>query len=66
MKKDVLKVDGMSCQHCVNSITKALAAIKVKADVNLENKSVAVEYDNSKVSLDDIKNAIEDQGYTVV
>ncbi|MDN8969195.1 copper resistance protein CopZ, partial [Staphylococcus aureus] len=36
------------------------------ADVNLENGQVSVHYDDSKVAVSQMKDAIEDQGYDVV
>lgn len=35
-------------------------------DVDLKEKKVTVEYDSSKLEIETIKNAIEDQGYEVV
>ncbi len=67
MKNDVLKVEGMSCMHCENAVKKAvggLAGVESVA-VDLKGKTVTVEYDESKVTLAEIKNAIEDQGYDV-
>lgn len=68
MEKTVLKVEGMSCSHCENAIKKAVGAVDgVSAvTVDLKGKTVTVEYENSKVSLDKIKNEIEEQGYDVV
>jgi len=60
-----LQVSGMSCQHCVNSIEKALKEIGVKGSVDLQSNSVTVEYDESKLSFDKIKETIEEQGYDV-
>ncbi|MNL89291.1 Copper chaperone CopZ [compost metagenome] len=56
----------MSCGHCVSSVEKAVSGLGAAAKVDLQSKKVAVEYDESKVSLNDIKAAIEDQGYDVV
>jgi copper chaperone len=61
-----LKVEGMSCNHCVVSIEGALKKIGSKGEVDLANDTVSVEYDENKLSLDKIKEAIEDQGYEVV
>ncbi|WP_042166417.1 copper chaperone CopZ [Paenibacillus gorillae] len=61
-----LKVQGMSCNHCVNSVEGAVQKLGAAGKVNLSAGSVAVEYDESKVTLDTIKAAIEDQGYDVV
>jgi copper chaperone len=68
MEKTVLKVEGMSCEHCVKAVTKAacsLAGVK-KAEVDLKGGTVALEYDSAKTTLDEVKAAIVDQGYEVV
>lgn len=66
MENVTLKVEGMSCGHCVAAVEGALNKLGVSsAKVNLEAKSVAVEYDPSKVTVEAIKEAIEDQGYDV-
>lgn len=66
MQNVTLKVEGMSCGHCVNSVEGALKEIGASGKVNLAEKTVQVEYDESKLSLDSITEAIEEQGYDVV
>jgi copper chaperone len=68
MKNVTLNVEGMSCSHCVNAVTKAVTALSGVSGVNvsLEEKTVTVDYDADHVSLDDIKEAIEEEGYDVV
>ncbi|CAM3190878.1 copper ion binding protein [Paenibacillus lupini] len=66
MKQVIMNVNGMSCQHCVNSIEKAIKEIGGSALVDLSNNKVTVEYNENKLSMDDIKTAIEEQGYDVV
>jgi len=68
MERSVFTVEGMSCEHCVNAITKAVKALTgiAKVAVDLEAKSVVVEYDSSKTALDKIKAEIEEQGYDVL
>jgi len=68
MEKIVLRVDGMSCSHCENAIKKAVGSLHGigSITVDLNAKTVTVEYDSTKVQLDSIKNAIEDQGYDVI
>ncbi len=58
---------GMSCSHCVNAVTKAVGGLDgvVTVDVKLEENTVTVEYDAGKVSLDSIKETIEEEGYDV-
>jgi copper chaperone len=65
MKQVTLQVNGMSCQHCVKSVEGALKEIGVSGRVDLKENSVSVEYDENKVSLEAVKEAIEEQGYDV-
>ncbi|SIT47192.1 Copper chaperone CopZ [Paraburkholderia ribeironis] len=59
-----LKVEGMSCQHCVAAVTNAIrehdAAAQVQVD--LSSGRVVVE---SMQPLDALKAAIDEAGYTV-
>lgn len=66
MKNVNLNVEGMSCGHCVNSIEGALKTLGASGKVDLSGGTVAVAYDESKLTLDAIKEAIEEQGYDVV
>ncbi|MFI8574339.1 copper chaperone CopZ [Rossellomorea aquimaris] len=68
MQKESLTVEGMSCGHCVKAIEGSVGKLNgVKSvHVSLEDKKVEVEYDDSQVKLDDIKETIDDQGYDVV
>lgn len=66
MANVVLNVEGMSCGHCVSSVEKAVGNLGASAKADLASKTVAVDYDDSKLSVDAIKEAIEDQGYDVV
>lgn len=65
MKSVVLQVEGMSCGHCVNAIESALKEKGADAQVNLDEKTVTVTFDDSKISMEAITTAIEDQGYDV-
>jgi copper chaperone len=65
MQKTVLNVEGMSCQHCVRSIEDAMKEIGATGVVDLANKTVTVTYDESKLTLEQVKEAIEEQGYDV-
>lgn len=67
MEKITLKVEGMSCNHCVNAIEGTVGKLDgvSSTKVNLSEGNVEVEFDSSKVSLDKIKDTIDDQGYDV-
>ncbi|KAB8129003.1 copper chaperone CopZ [Gracilibacillus oryzae] len=62
-----LNVQGMTCGHCKMSVEGALKELDgvSAAEVNLEAGSVDVTYDESKVTVAAMKEAIEEQGYDV-
>jgi copper chaperone len=63
----VLKVKGMSCQHCVMSVTKALSQLDGIKNVQIDLAKGEVRFDNTKSVLSDrIQKAITDAGYEVV
>ncbi|WP_020614948.1 cation transporter [Paenibacillus daejeonensis] len=66
MQTITLHVKGMSCGHCANAIQQALTEIGAKGQVNLEQAVVSATYEESKISVSAIKEAIEEQGYEVV
>jgi copper chaperone len=67
MEQVTLKVKGMSCGHCVNAVEGSVGELQgvAKVNVNLSDGNVDVEFNPSEVSLDQIKEAIDDQGYDV-
>lgn len=60
-----LKVGGMMCATCVQTIEAALRALPgvVVANVNLGNEQAYVTYNPSVSTVADMKQAIEDAGY---
>lgn len=65
MSQAILKVEGMSCGHCVNSVEKAVSEVGASAKVDLAAKQVTVDYNEAIVKLETIVEAIEEQGYDV-
>lgn len=67
MEKTTLTVHGMSCGHCVKAIEGSVGEMagvsEVKVDLNAGKVEVA--YNTAEVSLDKIKETIDDQGYDV-
>jgi copper chaperone len=63
----ILNVEGMSCQHCVNGIKKAVGGLKgiSKVEVDLAAKKVIVELDSQVITQQAVEETIEDQGYEV-
>ena len=60
-----LNIEGMSCQHCVAHVKEALEAIDgvVSAQVDLQKKNALVEH-NDSVSLEALKTAVNEAGYS--
>jgi len=61
-----IKIKGMSCQHCVMAVTKALGAVDGIKDVHVDLKSGVATYEAVK-SVDDtaIAAAIKKAGFEV-
>ena len=66
MATTTLKVSGMTCQHCVRAVTQALESQDGVTDtqVDLEAGRARVEYDEGRVTPDQLANAVTDEGYT--
>ena len=67
MSTTEIKVLGMTCDHCVNSVTEELTAITsvTGVDIVLESGKVTIQSD-SELSHEDVVAAIEEAGYEVV
>ncbi|NEN75977.1 heavy-metal-associated domain-containing protein [Pelistega sp. NLN82] len=68
MQTVTLHIEGMTCGGCVKSVTRVLTeqAGVQKAEVSLENKQAVITFDESAVSVSQLKEVIEDAGYDVV
>lgn len=64
MNKVILKVGGMSCSACQNHVEKYLNGQEgVKASVNLVMAQALIEYDERKLTVEDLERFIEESGY---
>ena len=62
-----IKIKGMSCQHCVMAVTKALGALDGVKDVNVDLKSGIATYEEVKaVDPKVVAAAVKKAGYEVV
>ncbi|MCC0652395.1 MULTISPECIES: heavy metal translocating P-type ATPase [unclassified Clostridioides] len=62
------KITGMTCAACakaVERVTKKLDGVYDQS-VNIATEKLKIEYDNSKVSFDDIKQVVEKAGYGII
>ncbi|HJB78436.1 MAG TPA: copper chaperone CopZ [Candidatus Nosocomiicoccus stercorigallinarum] len=65
--ESIIKVEGMTCGHCKQSVETALNNLDgvQSATVDLENGDVTVTHEDS-VTKETMSEAIEDQGFDVV
>ena len=68
MTRKILNVEGMSCDHCKMAVTRAVSSLEGvgSVEVDLESNTAAVQFDESILPLDAVKQAIEARGYEVV
>ena len=68
MKNIELKIEGMHCTGCSVRIEKILSNTEgiAKAQVSLEEKKATIEYEETKITLEEIKKQIEDAGFEVI
>lgn len=61
----IIKIEGMSCEHCANSVKNALEELDgiSKVEVSLNNKNAQIEYDDSKLNIETILNTIKELEY---
>jgi copper ion binding protein len=61
------KVQGMTCNHCVMRVAKALKAVPGVQDakVDLQKAEAIVSYDDAKVSPEKFSAAVAEAGYKV-
>ena len=61
------KVDGMTCGHCVNSVTQEVSSIAGVLSVNVDLGSGTVMIESREpLSRDDVAAAIDEAGYTLI
>lgn len=62
-----LKVDGMTCGHCVRAVTDAVHSVAPQADVSidLEHGLVQVADETGSLQTETMIRAIEEEGYKV-
>mgnify|MGYP000871082130 CR=1 FL=1 len=60
-----IKIEGMSCQHCVMAVKKAIGGLKGIDNAEVSIGSAAVKYDETKIKNEEIEAAIEKAGFKV-
>jgi copper ion binding protein len=64
MVKSVFKIEGMTCDHCVHAVQKAIFSVPgvKKAEISLKKEQAEVSYEG-KLDASAILKAVEQEGY---
>ena len=67
MQTEVIKIEGMTCTGCVNSVKNVLEKIPGvdRVEVSLEQKQATIHYDAATGNTDQFRNAIRGAGFEV-
>lgn len=65
MKTEELKIKGMSCNHCIMAVKKALTSLGIN-NPEVEIGKAKFEYDENSTDKFQIISTIEEEGYKVV
>ncbi len=65
MSETTLKIDGMTCQHCVMRVKKAIGLLPGVTESQVEIGTAKITYDESRLGKKDLKKAVEEAGYKV-
>lgn len=63
--KQTIKIEGMTCQHCVMAVKKELQKLDPQ-NLDVKIGEATVEYDETKINEVSIKASIEEAGYKVI
>ena len=65
METAELRIEGMTCDGCVKSVTRTLQAVPgvQSVEVSLEKERASVIYDPKKAGPAELKRAVERAGY---
>ncbi|MDE0012764.1 MAG: copper ion binding protein [Candidatus Poribacteria bacterium] len=68
MQKTKLKIGGMSCQHCVKTVTDALTELEgvQRAKVNLRKGEAVVRFNELRITPTNLRDAITEAGFKVL
>ncbi len=64
MEQVRLKIEGMSCEHCVHAVTNRLSKTPGVQVDDVQIGSATIHRDPALATIDQIEEAIADEGYT--
>jgi len=66
MVKKIYKVKGMHCVSCAKMIELDLEDKNVSAKCDFAKETLEVEYDDSKLKEEDVRNVVIEAGYSLL
>jgi copper chaperone len=60
-----IDIVGMTCEHCVRAVRNRLSATPGITVKDVKVGAVDLQIDDTRATMDDIEDAISDEGYTV-
>ena len=68
LKKATIKIDGMSCQHCVKTVTDVMMDIDgvSQVKVNLKKGEARLKFERDRLDLELLETAIVTAGFEFV
>jgi copper chaperone len=66
MAELILTIGGMTCQHCVMRVKKAIDALQGVSKSEVAVGRAAVSFDEAKIKKEEIAASVEKAGYKVV
>lgn len=63
-----IQVEGMTCGHCVETVTQAVNSLNgiSQVSVDLDKKQVSVDFDESRTNPEAISSKITEVGFEVI
>ena len=65
MTETTIHIEGMSCQHCVMRVKRAIEGLAGISDLSVAIGTATVAFDESKIQRADIENAVVKAGYKI-
>jgi copper chaperone len=67
MATQVFQVSGMTCDHCVNSVTEEVSEVPGVTNVQVDLEKAELKFDSeSEIAFEVIEAAVKEAGYEVV
>ncbi|MDH4230709.1 MAG: heavy-metal-associated domain-containing protein [Nitrospirota bacterium] len=65
MTETTIHIEGMTCQHCVMRVKRAIEGLAGISHLSVEIGTATVAFDESKIQQADIENAVVRAGYKI-